>query len=61
MRRYVHVISLSTEYIDREPGSEQYEWLERDLASVDRAARDETAPPLMWHPWLRPPPRVSPP
>ena len=33
---FVHVISISTEYISREPGSEQYEFLENDLRSVNR-------------------------
>ena len=35
---YVHVISISTEYISREPGSEQYEFLEADLKNVNRTA-----------------------
>lgn len=33
---FVHIISISTEYISREPGSEQYEFLENDLRSVNR-------------------------
>lgn len=33
----VHVLSISTEYIDREPGSAQYRFMEADLRAVNRS------------------------
>eukprot|EP00940_MAST-03C_sp_MAST-3C-sp2_P000549 g549.t1 len=34
---HVHVVSISTEYISREPGSDQYAFLESDLRAVNRS------------------------